>query len=760
MPNRRAQLHNEYITEGTCQWLFETEEFKAWESLSVPEEGRKPVLVIKGKPGSGKSLLLYVALRKYEALSKSRPQSWVTLGFFNNSDGRPLEHTKLGMYRSLLSQLLSFLSDDSDVRRIIGDLFGSDNNEWPVDIVKSALQQFLRVDCIRNRPIFMFLDALDECQDKEQCSTPDVEDVFEFLNQLSEKSSNVRICLSIRNGVRFERFLKTTSVIDVSDHNQPSIRSYLEAQLETTISPPKFRPDFRPELLSILTRQSSSMFLWAKLVVSRIKGTPSSEQKILAVVKDTPTELGDLYINLLKHAKLKSNQETLVLLQLVHVAVKPITLADVQSALLYSRVSGDPLSDDLQNLTLESFGDYIFDLTAGLVEVSPNVAASGSYAAAASNGRPVVRFIHSSVRKFLDEGGLKILDPSLSSEPEAQSHLCIAKICVRILGTPEATDLAASADGTPTEDVSFLQYASQFWTLHVRKANEAIRQVPDEFSNVAKCSNRSATILRLFGKYRDTRFYMNKNDIPCPPRLTCLLCKYNAISTAPACQENMLVLLAFEGCTKLVVYHAEKCYRAQRCHQNGHILRRAFFSAIHRGWQKTAREVGELAAKGDVSIDVNMRLGNGFTPLLTACFKGEINAAKILLQMGAGPLSKAKAAPELPLHAAVAQGYGDVVRLLLEESVPVGQLLAQKDSSHCTILHKLARSGHYLILETLLRYMESHQLGNLVHERNKQGKTACEIAEAQSASRFLTGSRRRAFRIITERLGDFASEIE
>lgn len=734
----------------------------------MPEEGEKPVLVVKGKPGSGKSILLHVALRKYETMSKSRPQSWVTLGFFNNSDGRPLEHTKLGMYRSLLSQLLIFLSDDSDVRRIIGDLFGSGNKEWPVDIVKSALQQLLRVDCIRNRPIFMFLDALDECQDKgecqdkEQCSTPDVEDVFEFLNQLSEKSANIRICLSIRNGVRFERFLKTASVIDVSNHNQPSIRSYLDAQLKTTISPQKFRPEFRPELLSILTRQSSSMFLWARLVVSRIKGTPSSEQKILAVVKNTPTKLEDLYTNLLKHAKLQGSQETRVLLQLVHVAVKPITLADVQSALLYSRVSDEALSDDLKNLTLDSFGDYISDLTAGLVEVSPNVATSGSNAAAASNRSPIVRFIHSSVRDFLNEGGLKILDPSLDSEPEAQSHLCIAKLCIRILDTPEATDLAASADGTPPEDVSFLKYASQFWTLHARKADEAISEVPGEFSSVTKCSNRTATILRLFGKYKDTKFYVNKNDIPCPPRLTCLLCggQYNAIPNAPACQENMLVLLAFEGCTKLVVHHAKKCHRAQRCHQNGHLLRRAFFSATHRGWQKTAREVGDLAAKSDVSIDVNMRLGNGFTPLLTACFQGETDVAKILLQMGADPLSKAKAEFELPLHAAVAQGYGDVIRLLLEESVPVEQLLAQKDSSNRTILHLLARSGHDSILEILLEYMESHQLGNLVHERNKQGKTACEIAEAQSASRFLTGSRRRAFRIIRERLSDFASEIE
>lgn len=741
----------------------------------MPEEGRKPVLVVKGKPGSGKSILLHVALRKYETLSKGLPQSCVTLGFFNNRDGRPLEHTKLGMCRSLLSQLLSFLSDDSDVRRIIGDLFGSENNEWPVYILKRALQELLDVDCIQNRPIFIFLDALDECQhtedecqdkdgcqDKGQCSTPDFEDVFEFLDGLSEKIANIRFCLSTRNGVRFERFLKATSVIDVSDHNQPSIRSYLEAQLKTTISPPKFRPDFGPELLSILTRQSSSMFLWAKLVVSRIRGTPSSERKILAVVEDIPTNLEDLYTNLLKHAKLKSSQETLVLLQLVHVAVKPITLADVQSALLYSRVSVDPLSDDLQNLTLESFSDYISDLTAGLVELSPNVATSGSNAAPASNGRPIVRFIHSSVRDFLNEGYLTILDPRLHSKPEAQSHLCIAKICIRILGTPEATDLAASGDRTPAEHVSFLQYASQFWTLHVRKANEAISEVPDEFSNVAKCSNRTATILKLFGKYTDTRFYVNKNDIPCPPWLTCLLCggQYNAISNAPACQENMLVLLSFEGCTKLVVHHAKKCYRAQRCHQNGHILRRAFFSAIHRGWQETAREVGELAAKTDVSIDVNMRLGNGFTPLLTACFQGETDAAKILLQMGADPLRKTKAAFELPLHAAVAQGYGNAVRLLLEESVPVEQLLAQKDSSNSTILHHAARSGHDSILETLLRYMESHQLGNLVHERNKQGKTACEIAEAQSASRFLTGSRRRAFRIITERLSDFASEIE
>ncbi|KAK1980169.1 hypothetical protein LZ30DRAFT_782933 [Colletotrichum cereale] len=228
----------------------------------------------------------------------------------------------MGFYRSVLSQLFEKISPSSDVFKVTEKLQLPSNGEWDVHVLKSTILRLLA--CPRSQQVVLFLDALDECQDEGYDDSSGATDIVEFLNKLSETSTGVRVCISTRTDAIFEGILEPTHVINVNVNNKADIRKHLEAELNKI----KFRSDFRPGAL-------------------------------------------------LQNADLERSEEALALLQLIQVAVRPLTILEVQSALNHSKVSVelyDTLSEGIRDLTVGDFSDRIQDLSGGLVEVSASFA--------------------------------------------------------------------------------------------------------------------------------------------------------------------------------------------------------------------------------------------------------------------------------------------------------------------------------------------------------------------------------------------------
>src|ERR1700722_12814349 len=90
-----------HAAEGTCEWLLDRPEYKHWISAC------QGLLWIKGKPGAGKSTLLKYVLQ-HSSLSKPVSQArCLVVSFFFHGRGTNLQKTPLGLFRSLLYQLLS-----------------------------------------------------------------------------------------------------------------------------------------------------------------------------------------------------------------------------------------------------------------------------------------------------------------------------------------------------------------------------------------------------------------------------------------------------------------------------------------------------------------------------------------------------------------------------------------------------------------------------------------------------------------------------
>jgi hypothetical protein len=98
-----ARLHGiERADKDTCEWIFETTQFRNWESR-VDIASHNGVMWIKGKPGAGKSTLMK---RIWQQLRKEANDSILAAFFFHGRGNNPLEKSALGMLRSILYQLL------------------------------------------------------------------------------------------------------------------------------------------------------------------------------------------------------------------------------------------------------------------------------------------------------------------------------------------------------------------------------------------------------------------------------------------------------------------------------------------------------------------------------------------------------------------------------------------------------------------------------------------------------------------------------
>jgi ankyrin repeat protein len=136
---------------------------------------------------------------------------------------------------------------------------------------------------------------------------------------------------------------------------------------------------------------------------------------------------------------------------------------------------------------------------------------------------------------------------------------------------------------------------------------------------------------------------------------------------------------------------------------------------------------------------LNAWSADGFTPLHLACFFGQEQSARVLLERGADPASVAQNPMRVqPLHSAAAGRQLGIVGMLLERGAGVN---AQQHLGW-TALHEAANQGNREMAEALLRHGADPTLGN------DDGKTSADIAAERGHTElvrlFERGTRSRA----------------
>jgi hypothetical protein len=274
--------------DNTCNWLFSTSEYHDWiNRWNISKH--HGLLWVKGKPGAGKSTLMKKAFQRTEA--KNSGTGTTTAGFFFNARGTDqLEKTPLGLFRSILHQVLQ--QDLGALSHFVPMYLRKLKTELQVEWHEEDLQRFLLYTYATpdSKPAFLFIDALDECDENE------VRQLVDFFRDLTTKAwsagAQLNVCLSSRHYPHIS--IKNCPEVVVERHNEQDILEYIrtEAKFIDTIS----------ELQDKIFQKSQGVFLWVVLVVSMLKKSSNSKSLkwMEKKLEEIPPELDTLFRKLFK----------------------------------------------------------------------------------------------------------------------------------------------------------------------------------------------------------------------------------------------------------------------------------------------------------------------------------------------------------------------------------------------------------------------------------------------------------------------------
>ena len=427
-PELDQRYHNvDQAVSNTCQWFLDHAYYRRWEHTTSSAASHR-LLWLRGKPGSGKSTILKRALQdarsKRLAQTASNSRADLVACFFFNTRGSFLESTPQGFYRGVLVQIFEHQDLALDSEHLKAFLrkrsLLAEGVRWTIgelkDMFRSALAR-LSLDLV------LYVDALDEC---DAATNRDLVDhLCEELNRARHNGVNLKICISSRHYPNIHGHDCRTIIAE--KYNYGDIMAYAKDKLETIAN--------KTQMAQQITEQSSGIFLWAVLVIRKLReaiddGEPHSA--LLRILASTPRDLGEVFETLLGSISDEAERkQSLTLLLFVLCAKRSLNLQELGLALAFTTQykSQDDYRCGPDFVSMENLERLIVKRSRGLIEV------------ARFNE---VQFIHASVKDFLLENGTLLL-PHLSCREEvlATANNELARSCFNFLRVDDPWDFDA-----------------------------------------------------------------------------------------------------------------------------------------------------------------------------------------------------------------------------------------------------------------------------------------------------------------------------
>ena len=165
----------------------------------------------------------------------------------------------------LLSSVLFQLCDQSDSYCNILSAFYSAHGDGAQSPGDDELVQCLihLLKCPGPRPVYMIIDALDECPSTSSLSSPR-EKLLSFLEDLVEAQlPNLRICVTSRPEVDIKAILEPLAFRSVSLHDESGqkkdIIKYIESIVDTNTNMQNWNLEHKQLVIDVLTKKADGM---------------------------------------------------------------------------------------------------------------------------------------------------------------------------------------------------------------------------------------------------------------------------------------------------------------------------------------------------------------------------------------------------------------------------------------------------------------------------------------------------------------------
>ncbi len=295
------------------------------------------------------------------ANARRKMKDKVIISFFFNARGDDLEKSTIGMYRSLLLQLLEQLPQ---LYRIFGSFRSIQNDrplQWTVESLKDLFEQ--AVLALGEVSLVCFIDALDEC-DEDQIR--DMISLFENAGQQATLGGiSFRICLSSRYYPCINISKGLNLALEEQEEHSQDITSYLNSELK--IGQNKLAEEIR----IALKEKASGVFMWVVLVVGILQQDFDHGRKHLLRqrLRDIPSDLHELFRSIITRDD-NNRDELLLCIQWVLFARQPLKPDQLYFAILSG--SGIDLEGlpDYQDIEEDDIRKFILSSSKGLAEIT------------------------------------------------------------------------------------------------------------------------------------------------------------------------------------------------------------------------------------------------------------------------------------------------------------------------------------------------------------------------------------------------------
>ena len=713
MTYRRLEVDRAY--RNTCEWILEHKSYLNW---TINE---RELLWLKGKPGSGKSTLLAFIYQEYTRRPACKRA--IYLDFFFHARGAPLQKTPEGMFRSLLHQVFKQChAVRPRVRAAFEEKrpFGEPGKDWRwharelEDLLFNAI-----IRAAESYAITIFIDALDEA------GAEVARELMAFFHRLRDeaiaRNGNLKICISCRHYPVIPR--SVCLEICVENENRKDISTYVF----NTLVPGGFNEDSKTELTDQwhalakdVIDKASGVFQWAKLVaplINQLRQEGESFSYIKERLSEVPKGLEEIYEHILTNLiEAQNRPRTLLMMQLICLAVRPLSVRELRFAMASDCIESDELMHSCRDeYTLREEDErtkrLIISLSGGLAEVkyrhyqnkddeSENDEnkdkESEDYRSVVDENGTTVQFIHQSVNDFLLSHGLGILaavsrwefsarnprlDGSISNKQIlGYSHQRLSRSCINYLKLKEVIKTAQDKFHVTHEERTvleferialrarfpFLNYAATSWVSHAEQAENLDVLQQDLIQLFSSHSGEAfKTWIQL---YRFIDIYSPR----CPEVGSTLL----HIASSSNLQSVTQVLL-------------EEGTEVDEVDGRGNT---ALHHAARLGHQELVNTLLNAKAKIDSEND------NEETPLVMAVVNGHVEIVKLLLHRGADVHLRIGDSGNA-LQAAAAYSTVGVIQILLEAGADVN---AQSGGYHGNALQAASINGRDIVVQRLL----------------------------------------------------------
>ena len=438
----------------TCLWVKSQPEYKSWRDLTAAADDHG-MLWICGKPGAGKSTLMKSIMK---SMNRSKSAQTIVTSFFYNARGGDLEKSTIGMYRSLLHQLLTHAPD---LQYLLDDCGVSHSDPiWTMEHMEYVFDEV--IEKLGKRHWRCFIDALDEC---------DVTQVRAMVNHFERLGGT-----AVELGTKFSTCFASRHYPNIATRH--GSKFILERQIGHSEDIIKYIDDrllghFGSEIEAIkskLLHKANGVFLWVQLVLDIIMPDIENGNTYEVnhdVLEKIPNEIGQVIKQILLRDN--ANMDSLLLsLQWILFTRRPLTAVEFFFA-IYSQPGTNrefPFRWDSKHITKETIKKSIVIYSKGLAELTKAKV-------------PTVQFIHETVRDYLlRKKGMQEIWPNLGNDVERASHEMLKQCCHNYMGFANHSGVSSaihlntailkSADfktGFP-----FLQYSCQYVLHHANQA--------------------------------------------------------------------------------------------------------------------------------------------------------------------------------------------------------------------------------------------------------------------------------------------------